>query len=122
MSKPKTNMIDEVEYVQKGTVASLAEPVDGLRYCIIRCRNAGVHSGFVKERNGKEVTLLQTRRLWRWWGKTLSGLATEGTFKPADCKFSDEIQEITILDACEVIPCTQKAIDSLRGVGAWKND
>jgi len=99
------------------------DKTEGLRYCIVRCTQAGVHAGFVKERNGQEVTLLKTRRLWRWWGKTLSGLASEGTFAPEKCKFSDEIEEITVLDACEIIPCTDKAIKSLReDVGPWQND
>ena len=122
MSKPDTLKIDDVEYGRKDSRSEQAISTDGLKYCIIRCCNAGVHAGYVKERNGVEVTLLKTRRLWRWWGKTLSGLSSEGTFAPAKCKFSDEIAEIILLDACEVIPCTVKAMESLKGVSPWKNN
>ena len=123
MTTPKTIKIDNVEYVRKDDLARLADPVDGLRYCIVRCSAAGVHAGFVKERNGQEVTLLRSRRLWRWWGKTLSGLATEGSFAPEKCKYANEIPEITVLDACEIIPCSDAGMRSIReDVGEWVNE
>lgn len=123
MSKPETITIDSVRYVREDAVRNLAPSVDGLRYCIVRCRDAGVHAGFVKSHSGREVTLLKSRRLWRWWGKTLSGLATEGSFKPNDCKYANEIPEITVLDACEIIPCTEQGMRSIREeVGPWSND
>ena len=123
MKEPKTIMIDEQKYVRADSIQSLAEPVDGMRYCIARCHDAGVHAGFVKEQVGKEVVLLSTRRLWRWHGRTLSGLALEGTDDAEQCKFAPEIPEIKVLDACEVIPCTDKAIKSIRfEVKKWKND
>jgi hypothetical protein len=118
MSCREVNINGEI-YVKK---SELAEE-DGLQYCIVRCRDAGVHSGFVLSRDGREVTLLHTRRLWRWYGKTLSGLATEGSHRPESCKFSDEIPRITVLDACEVIPCSSQAMKSIReDVGPWKNE
>lgn len=46
-------------YVPK---AEMAE-TDGMRYCIIRTYSAGVHAGYVKEHDGKEVTLVNARRL-----------------------------------------------------------
>ena len=119
--KIKTIMIDGEEYVRKSDM-SLADHVYGLRYCIVRCHDAGVHAGYVAEHEGRQVKLLKSRRLWRWYGKTLSGLAIEGTFAPEKCKFANEIPEITVLDACEIIPCTQVAIDSLRGVRDWENE
>ncbi len=117
-----TIVVNGVTYIKQS--AQVAEPVDGMRYCIIRCSGAGVHAGFVKSRAGKdEVELLKSRRLWRWWGKTLSGLATEGSFAPEKCKYADELPEITLLGVCEIIPCTDVAIKSIReDVGEWKND
>ena len=115
-------MIDGVEYV-RADLAPAQHRTEDMRYCIVRCHDAGVHAGFVGERNGREVELFETRRLWRWWGKTLSGLATEGTFAPEKCKFSDEIPRIVVLDACEIIPCSAKAMRSIReDVGPWKNE
>lgn len=113
-------IINGIEYVPKSS--TLAPSIDGMSYCIVRCHDAGVHAGFVKERNGREVTLLNSRRLWRWHGRTLSGLALEGTDDVSHCKFAPEIPEITVLDACEIIPCTEKAVRSIREeVPQWKN-
>jgi hypothetical protein len=119
MEKEKV-VIDGVIYVKESE--QLADELNGMRYCIIRCYRAGVHAGYVKERNGPEVTLLKTRRLWRWYGKTLSGLAKDGSFAPEKCKYSDKIEEITVLDACEIIPCTEAGKKSIEGVAPWKNE
>ena len=119
---PKSIMIDDVKYVREDSVNAMEVDTDGLKYCVVRCKNAGVHSGYVASRNGTEVILLKSRRLYKWWGETLSGLALDGTTNPGKCRFANELPEITVLDACEVIPCTKKATDSLRGVDKWKND
>lgn len=85
-------------------------------YAIIRCRNAGVHCGEVVERRGIEVTLAKSRRLWYWKvaGRLsfLCGLATNG---PApESKIGIELPEITLLDACEIIPCSAVAEEAFR--------
>lgn len=51
----------------------------------------------------------------------LSQLAVDGTSKPRECKFTVAVESITILDAIEIIPCTDKAIESIGGVPEWKN-
>ena len=94
---------------------------DGFKYCIVRADRAGVFAGYVKNREGSEVTLLQARRLWYWDGAaTLSQAAEEGFSKPQNCKFPQEISEILILGVIEVIPTTQKAQKSIKGVNVWK--
>jgi len=101
----------------------LAACTDGMRYCIVRCSGAGIHAGFVKNRDANTVTLIQSRRLWKWWGKTLSGLATEGSFAPEKCKYANEIPEIILNGWCEIIPCTDAGMKSIReDVGDWIND
>jgi hypothetical protein len=123
MSQPQTITIDNVKYVREDSIRTLAEPsVNGEKYCIIRCRNAGVHAGYVMERDGSEVTLALSRRLWRWHGRTLSGLALEGTTDANSCKYAPEIPEITLLDACEIIPCTKEGKKSIQEMKEWSND
>ena len=91
------------------------------RYCIVRCENAGVFAGIVKERSGREVTLTDCRRLWYWEGAaSCSQLAVDGTKKPHECKFTVAVPEMIVLDAIEIIPCTQDAEKSIRGVFVWK--
>lgn len=88
---------------------------------IIRGDRSGVEFGELVEQNGNEVTLKNARRLWYWAGAaSLSQLAMDGTKRPQDCKFTVTVSSITILDAVEIIPCTDKAIKSIEEVDEWK--
>ena len=84
---------------------------------IIRGYRSGVEFGTLVAHNGTEVTLHDARRIWTWAGAaSLSQLAMDGTSKPDDCRFAVRVNSITILDAIEIIPCTDKAIESIEGV------
>ncbi len=88
---------------------------------IVRADRAGVFFGELKSKNGNEVEMENVRRLWYWDGAcSLSQLAVDGTSKPDGCKFTVVVPEMTILDIIEIIPCTQKAIESIEGVKEWK--
>lgn len=91
------------------------------KYYIVRGDRSGVFAGNIKERNGREVTMSDVRRIWYWDGAcSISQLALDGTTKPRDCKFTVALDEITLLDAIEIIPCTDKAEKSIRSVAEWK--
>ena len=88
---------------------------------IIRGNNSGEEFGILVAYKGSEVTLHNARRIWYWDGAaTLSQLAKDGTKNPENCKFTVYVDSITILDAVEIIPCTDKAIKSIEGVEEWK--
>ena len=108
-------------YVKKDSIKCLAKEKDGLKYVLVRTYSAGVHVGFLKERNVKEVTLLNARRIWSWSGAaSLSQLAVDGTSQPDQCKFPCEVSEILLTEAIEVIPMTEKAKKSIEEVSIWK--
>lgn len=87
---------------------------------IIRTEKAGVFFGEIKERNGSEVVVANCRRLWQWKGAaSLSQLAVEGVKYPKDCKFTITVDEMTILGVIEIIPCTERAIESINSVPIW---
>lgn len=112
--------INGTEYVPKGEQPELSVSTDGMSYVIIRTYSAGVHAGYLKSRNGKECELLSARRLWYWAGAaSLSQLAIEGVSKPNECKFPTEVPSVTLTEAIEIIPCTQKARLSIAGVPIW---
>lgn len=91
------------------------------KYCIIRTYSAGVHFGVVKSREGKEVVLTDARRIWYWDGAaSLSQMAVDGVSKPENCKFSVTVPEITLTEAIEIIPCTEKAAKCILEVPEWK--
>jgi hypothetical protein len=92
------------------------------QYYIIRADRAGVFFGRIKERRGSEVDLTDVRRIWYWDGAcSLSQLATEGTKKPKECKFTVTVPEMTVLGVIEVITCTEAAVASIMAVKEWKS-
>ena len=88
---------------------------------IVRGTDSGVFFGKLEERDGREVFLSECRRLWYWEGAaSISQIAVDGTVKPEDCKFTVTVDSILILDAIEVIPCTEKAVAKIQAVPEWK--
>lgn len=114
--------IEGVDYIPVSQVPQLAEDRDGMPYVMIRTYSAGVHCGYLKEKQGKEVTLLDSIRIWKWDGAaSLSQLSQEGTNNPSECKFGMPICEITLTEAIEVIQMTETAKQSIQNVESWKN-
>jgi len=110
----KTVTIDGVKFIEEKT--------DGMPYVMIRTYSAGVHCGLLKSRNGKEVELLESIRIWKWSGAaSLSQLAMEGTNDTENCKFGMPISTSLILtEAIEIILMTETAIQSIKKVKSWK--
>lgn len=95
--------------------------MDSNKYYIVRADRAGVFFGHIKERDGSEVTMTDVRRLWYWEGAaSLSQMAVDGVSRPRDCKFTMTVPEMTILGVIEIIPCTDKAMQSILGVKEWR--
>ena len=93
----------------------------GREYVIVRCSAAGVHAGELVERNGTEIVLANSRRIWYWSGAaTLSELAKYGAKCPEKCKFAVTLDRITLLDACEIIPCTAAGEKMIRECAEWR--
>lgn len=91
------------------------------RYVIVRTFSAGVFSGEIQSKNGQEVVLHNVRRLWKWSGAaSLSQLAEEGVSDPDNCMFPCEVSRIELLQAIEIIDCTNKAKNSIKAVKIWE--
>lgn len=91
------------------------------KYVVIRGDRSGIFAGVLEEKNGREIKLSNCRRLWYWAGAaSISQLAVDGTSQPNECKFTVVVDEIVIFDAIEMIPCTKKAEDSIKGVSLWR--
>ena len=119
MSKPEIIKIDDVEYVRKGS--DQAAKVNGMKYVIVRTYSAGVFAGYLESRTGQEVVLRNARRIYYWDGAaTLSQLAIDGTSKPSNCKFPQEVNRVELLQSIEILDVTQKAQESIASVKTWK--
>ena len=105
--------INGEKYVKK-------DAMDNDDFCIVRTYSAGVFAGRLVERNGKEGTLENARRIWYWEGAaSLSQLAMEGTSKPNECKFPCPVDTVVLTEIIEVIPCTRVARKSIKEVPEW---
>lgn len=91
------------------------------RKVIIRADRAGVFYGTLSAKEGTEVELTDCRRIWYWRGAaSISELALSGVTEPLDCKFSVTVPSIIVTGVIEIIPCQNKAVDSIEAVPAWK--
>lgn len=91
------------------------------KFCIIRCNRSGVFFAKVRKLEGDVAELAEARRLWYWDGAaSLSQLAMEGVKRPGNCKFTVTVPAMTVLGVIEVIPCTDEAVESIKGVPVWK--
>ena len=91
-----------------------------MKYVIVRTYSAGVFAGELKERDGREVTLVNARRLWYWAGAaSLSELAQRGTSRPKQCKFPVAVDEVILLEAIEILTVTEAARTSIEDVPVW---
>lgn len=120
-----TLTLNGVEYIRKDK--ALTVPVPEGNYSIVRCRNAGVHAGYVVKRENGIIYLENSRRLWRWWSKaTLSELAMEGPLqsKMEHQKYGCVLPQLALMesDVCEMIPCTQAARIAIASVKVWANE
>lgn len=94
---------------------NIANPVVG-KFCIARCYSAGVHAGEVVSVDGENVVLKDSRRLWDWRaqdGIALSGVAQNGL--KGKCKLDSLNPVIYLTGVCELIPCTSKSQETIRG-------
>ena len=114
-------VIDGKTYVPKDSLTQKAQSRDGMDFVCIRTYSAGVHCGYLKERNGKEATLMDSIRIHYWSGAaSLSQLAMEGVKNPDSCRFAMPVNEIELTEAIEVIPMTEKAVKNIQSVPSWK--
>lgn len=88
---------------------------------IVRCDRSGVFYGEIEKREGREITMRNARCLWYWSGAaSLLQLAREGVKNPGACKFTVSVDELTVLEAIEILPCQPPAVSIIEGVPEWR--
>lgn len=95
--------------------------IDTNKYYIVRGDRSGVFFGRISYQNGGEVQMTDARCIWYWSGAaSIVELAQNGVKYPDKCKFTVAVEEITITDAIEMIPCTEEATAIIKAVEEWK--
>jgi len=85
---------------------------------IVRTYSAGVHFGYLVQREGKEVTLTRSRRIWRWQGAwTLSEIAANG-LDSARSRIAAPV-DIVLTEAIEIIDVSPEAVATI-DASEWK--
>ena len=125
MSKPKTMMIDEVEYVRKSDVKhevvnftgeeSVATRLIG-KFVIVRSRNEGINAGTVVIADQSGVELKDCRRIYYHRPKDQSlswyeGVAVSGL--DSRSKVSGTVPRKLIIEDYSMTECTQEAMTSI---------
>ena len=84
------------------------------QYVVVRTYSAGVHVGELVSREGREVVLANASRVWRWRGaNTLHEIALRGV-DTSYSRISEQVPEITLTEAIEILPCSAEAESNLR--------
>ena len=83
---------------------------------IVRTYSAGVHFGYLVSREGKEVRLERSRRIWSWKGaNSISAIAVAGVGPGSRVAVP---VSVVLTEAIEVIDCTPAAVKNLEGA-SW---
>ena len=91
-----------------------------MKYVIVRTESAGVFAGELENREGREVSLTNARRIWFWSGAaSLSELAQRGTSQPEKCKFPVPVDRILVFEVIEILDVTDAARKSIEEVPVW---
>jgi len=122
--------INGKEYVLKSAIktTTLAKPMKGKEYCIIRTYSAGVFAGWIdtnafNEKDNQNSTIYDSRRIHWWEGSaSISQMALEGFKKLSSCRIAMVVPKEYLKRVIEVIPCTNIAKEQIEGANIWKNN
>lgn len=91
------------------------------KFVIVRTYSAGVHAGILDEKDGKEIRLVNSYRIWSWTQPetntgSLSAVAEHGVGKGS--KIGSKVATIELTEAIEVIEASEKSKNSIE-CGQW---
>lgn len=106
-------------------VANAENPYAAGSYVIARCRDAGVHAGYLVSTDEHHTVLRDVRRIWRWSGAaSISEIAVYG-LNPSKSEWSkigctEKFTRLRDSDICELTVCTEEGRASLEGMPEWR--
>lgn len=94
-------------------------------YVIARCRDAGVHAGYLVKTDANHTVLRDARRIWYWSGAaSLSEIAVYGLnpAKSSASKIAAPVKSVRLRDSdvCELTVCTEEGRKSVEGSAVWR--
>ena len=82
---------------------------------IVRTYSAGCWFGTLDQKSGNEVILTQARRMFYWYAEKGISLSACSIYGVKDKSKIVEAVEQVWLEAIEIIPCSELAIESIEG-------
>ena len=94
-------------------------------YVIARCRDAGVHAGYLAKTDKSHTVLRDARRIWYWSGAaSLSEIAVYGLnpTKSQASKIAAPVKSVRLRDSdiCELTVCSEDGRKSVEGAPVWR--
>lgn len=95
------------------------------KICLVRSYASGVHFGEVIDEfftaAGKVVILKDSRRIHYWSGAaSLTQIANDGIKNKDSSRLTQIMPEIEVVNVCETIPISEKAIKQLESHPIWQ--
>lgn len=112
--------IEGVTYVPQDSALNQAQSVDGMPFVLIRGYGSGVNYGYLKSRNGCEVVLVNSRRIWNWNKATETNQIAVCGIDASNSKVTMLVPEKLITDAIEVINITEQGANNLTNQPVWQ--
>ena len=79
------------------------------QHVLVRTYSAGVHIGTLAEADGKIVTLVNCRRIWRWYGALELYAVAQRGLDPKKSTLSVVSPQIVLTEAIEIHPTSAVA-------------
>lgn len=107
--------------VKGNTKNTKKKEMEKMEKYLFRCDRSGVFYGELVEREGQRAKIKNARKIYYWDGANcLEQLASEGTKRPDNCKFTMIVDWIEVYDLIQLLPCTEEAIKIIEDVKQWK--
>jgi hypothetical protein len=105
--------------ISENTNQSLSADMIGEKV-LVRSKSAGVFFGELVAKNGQEVKLKNSRRIWYWQGAcSVSQLAVDGSKNLDQCKIARIVPNEIIDESVEVILMSEAAYSNLWSAREW---
>lgn len=89
-------------------------------YVIVRADRAGVFFGQIKSKTPDSVVMTDVRKIHYWDGAAAVEQISQDGVNQSSSRLTVTIREMEIANPIQIIPCTEKAIENLKGCKEWK--
>lgn len=89
-------------------------------YFIVRADRAGVFFGQVKENKGTSVIMTNVRKIHYWEDAAAVEQISQDGVNQNKSRITVTVPEMEIANPIQIIPCTEKSFENLKGCKEWK--